>query len=337
MKRRQKRKHLENEESQESADWGGGIFTSPEEASQRGSSGVAKGWNLGVREVSSISEYFSCVSFPRKFLHGGIWRLHHDSSQHRSPLSQVHEEWETAPHSQHISFLSPSSYKTCISSLYVNKEESGMKIYYMKVQMQNGVAVSWETEETSMFVEKLPRMEEGTIPEDVGVGNTPSDVSTRNLLSDSEPSGEEKEHEERTESDSLPGSPDVEERPRAKTPDWLVTVDTGFRCMACCRVFSTLEILQEHVQYGIREGFSCHIFHLTMARLTGTVESESMQEEEEGDGIEDEDEENKEKAKEEKSQEKENDEEPPTGNTLGLKRPLSQCPGCVFHSSEDRK
>lgn len=205
-----------------------------------------------------------------------------------------------------------------------------MKIYYMQVQMKKGVAVSWETEETSESLEKQPRMEEVTLPEDVRVGTPPSDVSTRNLLSDSEPSGEEKEHEERTESDSPSGSPTVEERPRARTPDWLVTMETGFRCMACCRVFSTLESLQEHVQFGIREGFSCHVFHLTMAQLTGNMELESTQEEEE-------EEEEKEEEEPEKQEEKGNEEEHPTEEDLGMRRAWSQCPGCVFHSPKDRK
>ncbi|XP_049628691.1 protein FAM170A [Suncus etruscus] len=337
MKRGQKRKHLENKESQQNVDKGGGMSKSPEENSQRGSMGVAEGWSLGIKDISSASEYYSCVSSSCKFLHGRIRRFHHGGPQTRSPIGQAQEQAENnVLHFQHI-FLSHSSYKTCVTSLCVNKEESGIKIYYMKVQMQKGVAISWETEETFMSLEKYPRREERNLPEDVGVCNTSSDVSTGNLLSDS---GEEKEYEESTESDSLPGLPDVEERPRAKTPDWLVTMDTGFRCMACCRVFSTLEILQEHVQYGIREGFSCHIFHLTMARLTGIVELNCTQEEEdenEDEEDENEDKEDKVKAEEEKAKEKETKEEPPTGETLGVMRSLSQCPGCMFHSPKDRK
>lgn len=214
----------------------------------------------------------------------------------------------------------------------MNKEKRGMKIYYMRVQMKKGVAVSWEAEKPSESLEKQPRMEEVTLPEDVWVGTPPSDVSTRNLLSDSEPSGEEKEHEERVESDSpVPGSPAVEERPRARTPDWLVTMETGFRCMACCRVFPSLEVLQEHVQNGIREGFSCHVFHLTMAQLTGNVEPENTPEEEVEDEEEDED------GEDEEQKEKENEEQQPVGEDVSLRRPWSQCPGCVFHSPKDRK
>lgn len=209
-----------------------------------------------------------------------------------------------------------------------------MKIYYMQVQMRKGVAVSWETVDSPGPLQKQLQMEEMTLPEDVRVGTPPSDVSSRNLLSDSEPSGEEKEQEERADSDSPLGSPTAEERPRAKTPDWLVTMEKGFRCMACCRVFATMEILREHVQSGVKEGFSCHVFHLTMTQLAGHVESESAQEEEEE---EEEAEEEDEEEEKENPEDKENEEEPPLGEDVSLRRPWSQCPGCVFHSSKDRK
>ena len=151
-----------------------------------------------------------------------------------------------------------------------------MKIYYMQVQVNKGVAVSWKTKKPLELPEKQLRIEEVTLPEDVcAVATEPSsDVSTESLLSDSEPTGEEKEYEERAEPGSPSGSPAVEERPRAKTPEWMVTMETGFRCMACCWVFPTLEILQQHVKFGVLEGFSCRVFHLTMAQLMGNVESE---------------------------------------------------------------
>nr|XP_044988673.1 protein FAM170A isoform X2 [Jaculus jaculus] len=326
MKRRQKRKHLEIEESQEADEKAGGISKSQEDVPQPEFTGVNKVQSPGVGEVSSASEYFSCVSSPYNLIHRskGIRKLQRDSPKPRSPLALVQEGGETTAPSQHASSSCPS-YKTCVSSLHTHTQERGMKIYYMQVQMRKGVAVSWETEESSESLEKHPRMEEVTLPEGVWVGTPPSDVSTRNLLSDSEPSGEEKEHEEKTESESLPGSPTVEERPRAKTPDWLVTMENGFRCMACCRVFTTMDSLREHVQYGIREGFSCHVFHLTMAQLIGNVESESIQEEEDNDNEE-----------EKKQKEKGNEEQQPTEEDLGMKKPWSQCPGYVFDSPKDR-
>ncbi|XP_016060083.1 PREDICTED: protein FAM170A [Miniopterus natalensis] len=305
MKQREKRKHLENNESQETGEQGGGISKSQEDDSQLGSITVAKGCGPGVGEVSSSSDYFSCVSSPNKLIHGGIQRLHRDSPQPRATLGQVQEQEETAAFLPHVSLSYPSSYKTCVTSPYINKGERGMKIYYMQVQVKKGVAVSWESEEISESLKKKPKMEEVNLPADVRVGTPPSAVSTRNLLSDSEPGGEAKEHEEIAEPDCPPGLPAAEDRPRAKTPDWLVTMETGFRCMACCRVFSTLEILKEHVQFGVREGFSCHVFHLTMAQLRRRVESESIQEKEE--------EEEGHKDEEEGKQGEEEEEEQPTG------------------------
>ncbi|XP_055478961.1 protein FAM170A [Psammomys obesus] len=324
MKRRQKRKHLEIEEAKETDEKAGGISKSQEDVPQPESTGMAKAQSPGVGEVSSASEYFSCVSSPHKLIHRskGIRKLQ-GSSKPRSPLDQVPEGEATTALSQHVSSSGPS-YKTCESSLCINREDRAMKIYYMQVQMKKGVAVSWDTKETSESLEKQPRMEEATLPEGVWVGTPPSDVSTRNLLSDSEPSGEEKEHEEKPESDSPPGSPVVEERPRAKTPDWLVTMENGFRCMACCRVFPTVESLQEHVQYGIREGFSCHVFHLTMAHLISNAESEGTQEEEEDSNEE------KQKPKERKAEGQQ------TTEDVGVKKPWSQCPGYVFDSPKDR-
>ncbi|XP_036266831.1 protein FAM170A [Pipistrellus kuhlii] len=279
MKQRQKRKHLENDESQETDERGRGISKSQNDVLQLGSTEVAKGYDPGVGEISSTSDYLTCVSSPLKLISSGIWRLHQESAQLRSTLNQIKEQEEAVPLLPHVSLSSPSSYKTCVISQYINKEERGMKIYYMQVQVKKGVAISWETEDTSESLKKKPRMEEVKLPEDVRVDTPPSDVSTRKLLS--EPSREVKEHEERAETDSQLGLPTIEERPRAKTPDWLVTMETGFRCMACCRVFPTLEILKEHVQFGIREGFSCHVFHLTMAQLRSNVESEGIREKEE--------------------------------------------------------
>lgn len=47
------------------------ISKSQEDAPQLKSTEVAKGCGPGVEESSSASEYFSCVSTPRKLIHGG--------------------------------------------------------------------------------------------------------------------------------------------------------------------------------------------------------------------------------------------------------------------------
>ncbi|CAO2594010.1 Protein FAM170A, partial [Lemmus lemmus] len=299
------------------------ISKSQDDVPQPESTGVAEAQNPGVGEVSTTSTYFSCVSSPLTLIHRRTQKLQ-DSSKTGSSRDQVPEGEATDATSQHASSSCPS-YKTCVSSPCMNKEERGMKIYYMRVHVIKGVAISWDTSETSESLEKYPRMEEATLPESVWVGAPPSDVSTRNLLSDSEQSGEEKEHEERLESDSPPESPMVEERPRAKTPDSLVTLENGYRCVACCRVYNTLDCLQNHAQNGFKEGFSCHAFHLVMSQIIGNVDSEHNRQQQEDNNEEEEE------HKEEKAEERQPTEED------GVKKPWSQCPGCIFDSPKGQK
>ncbi|XP_059950363.1 protein FAM170A-like, partial [Mesoplodon densirostris] len=256
----------------------GGISKSQEDLPQLGSTVVAKGCSPGAGEVSSASTYFSCASSPRKLIYAGTRRSHRDTAQPKAPLAQVQEKGETAPPSHCVS-SSPSP--PCKHYLHPDKEERGTKIYYMQVQVNKGVAVSWKTKKPLELPEKQLTIEEVTLPEDAcTVGTYPSDVFTESLLSDSEPTGEEKEYEERAEPGSPSGSPAVQETPRAKTPAWMATMETGFRCMACCRVFHTLEILQQHVKGGVLEGFGCRFFHLNIAQWMGNVEFESSPEEE---------------------------------------------------------
>lgn len=247
-----------------------------------------------------------------------------DSSKPVSSRAQVPEGEATDATSQPAS-SSCSSYKTCVSSLCMNKDERGMKVYYMRVHVIKGVAISWDTSETSESLEKHPRMEEATLSESVWVSAPPSDVSTINLLSDSEQSGEEKEHEERLELDSPSESPRVEERPRAKTPDSLVTIENGYKCMACCRVYTTLDCLQQHVQNAFKEGFSCQVFHLVMSQIIGNVESEHSWQQQEDNN------EKEEGHKEEKAEERQ-----PTKED-GAKKPWNQCPGFMFDSPKRQK
>jgi hypothetical protein len=103
-------------------------------------------------------------------------------------------------------------------------------------------------------------------------------VLTHELLSESEPSLHSDTEEEREETDSPAESESVamEETSRAQTPEWLVALDHGFRCMACCRVFSSLEALQYHVENGVNEGFSCHAFHLALAWLKSKGDKKKM-------------------------------------------------------------
>ena len=50
-----------------------------------------------------------------------------------------------------------------------------------------------------------------------------------------------------------------------------------------------------------------------------------------------EDEDEDEDGEDEEQEEKENEEQQSAGEDVSLRRPWSQCPGCVFHSPKDRK
>jgi hypothetical protein len=146
------------------------------------------------------------------------------------------------------------------------EKERIMKVYYMHVRMKRGVAVLPDTEGFAPPQKKM-KLKNIMFPEKIYTEVHPSDVLTNELLSDSEFSLNSETQEEKEEAHN-PTDPMVfEESSRAKTPEWLVALDHGYRCMACCRVFPNLETLQYHVERGIKEGFSCHAFHEALACL----------------------------------------------------------------------
>ncbi|XP_064408135.1 uncharacterized protein LOC106705249 [Latimeria chalumnae] len=58
-------------------------------------------------------------------------------------------------------------------------------------------------------------------------------------------------------------------------PEWMCIQRNSYKCVACCRVFRTLESLQFHAKYGRREGFSCCVFY---RKLRSMWERENKQE-----------------------------------------------------------
>ncbi|XP_023556338.1 protein FAM170A [Octodon degus] len=294
MKRRQKRKHIENEDSDEKQ---GGPSKSPEDAPQALSSAVAWNQTPGIGETSSGSEYFSCVSSPSKLaklICGRTSMLPGCASQPGcSGVAKVQTlgAGETSSASEHhvssplklihgIHGVQGDGPKDKPSIVQVEKREmpSAPKLISFSSCSScktciNSVCIN--KEETSMKIYY-------------------TEVKMKNGVAVS------CEAEETSES---PGKqPRMEE---AVLP----------------------EGLQEHVQYGIREGFSCHVFHRAMTQLRGSVEAECTQEKVQ--------EEEQEAKQEQKQEEKECEEEPPAGEDLVRKKPWSQCPGYVFHSPEE--
>lgn len=198
-----------------------------------------------------------------KFSFLGGPQTHQDASGVEHP-----KEREASSPFPHVSFPFHPVHdpKRSVSSVHT-EEETVMKIYYMRVQTKRGVAVLYDSEEELEPPSKKTKIEEMTIPETIQAEIPPSQAGTRDLLTESEWSWNNEAQEESEELDSSPEPHVVEEYPRIKTPEWLVAPDKGFKCMACCRVFPSLEILREHVRHGVKEGFSCYTFHLALTCL----------------------------------------------------------------------
>ncbi|ELK36500.1 Protein FAM170A [Myotis davidii] len=166
----------------------------------------------------------------------------------------------------HIPSHSVNNNEPCTSSMQ-GTDLRLRTIYYTRVQLKRGVAVLCHTQERLEPPSKKIKMEEMTYIEKIHENVRITHMSENKPLIDHQHNLESRAQEEREEADSPAQPPALDGDPSAKTPEWLVALDSGFRCMACCRVFPSLEVLQEHVECGVREGFSCHAFHNAMARL----------------------------------------------------------------------
>nr|XP_006216171.2 protein FAM170B [Vicugna pacos] len=181
-------------------------------------------------------------------------------------------------------YQSYSQDKSCYSCTYSDKDaaQQNMCAFYTHVKTVQGVAVAWETDSGFEPVSRQPRIHEAEfIRRQRRKGSSFEMASNTDLRWELEAS--------RSNTCSEPD--DVELlaplecclQELRDTPDWLVTTNYGLRCMACCRVFPTLEELLEHAQYGIQEGFSCQIFFeemLEKRRARGQMQEQQSEEEE---------------------------------------------------------
>ncbi|KAK1345046.1 hypothetical protein QTO34_013751 [Cnephaeus nilssonii] len=186
----------------------------------------------------SPSEYFTCVSSPSKLLHSdvdGPCNSQEDAPQRQSPVEAAAYSQATAVNS----FTSEYSSFVCSPSKLSSpdEDEEGLEPPSKKIKMEEMTYIGKVHENVfiSHMSEKKPPIDH-----------------EHNLESRAQEKGEEADHPAQP--------PALGGYPSAKTPEWLVALDSGFRCMACCRVFPSLEVLQEHVEYGVMEGFSCHAF-----------------------------------------------------------------------------
>ncbi|KAG6927662.1 family with sequence similarity 170 member B, partial [Chelydra serpentina] len=138
-------------------------------------------------------------------------------------------------------------------------EGEAKSLFYMRVRAVNGVSVAWETRAGFGDIRKRPRIFKANYTG--GESFASSDLSsshTKSELGDVDP-----------EAEGGAGGP-AEEAPQQSmgaTPEWLLTPEQGLRCLACCRVFPSLEALTQHVKHGLREGFSCRVYYRVLAQL----------------------------------------------------------------------
>lgn len=184
-----------------------------------------------------------------------------------TPVSMDLQQAETSSPSPHASspFSLFGNNKPC-TSLIPGRDERVMTVYYMRVQMKRGRVVLGDPEEGLEPSSKKMKIEEMTYTEKVFENIPFSQMSMKRPLMDCRPdtdSGAQKK--KKVERPAMP--PSLRVYSRASNPAWLVAHKSGFRCMACCRIFPSLEVLKEHVRHGFKEGFSCHTFHLALTCL----------------------------------------------------------------------
>ncbi|XP_040826411.1 protein FAM170B [Ochotona curzoniae] len=199
--------------------------------------------------------------------------------------------WSSSPSSSQSSseYHSYSQYQSCCSCLCGDEDAPPQSVcaLYTHVQTVRGVAVAWETEEGFQPVNRKPRIHEAEfIKRQRKKGSSFEMASNTDLYWDLEACQDSRSP------DPAEGDEDDTEQlqplecclQELRPPDWLVTTNYGLRCVACCRVFPSLEELLAHAQFGIREGFSCQIFYeemLERRRARDQAQDEQLEEEEE--------------------------------------------------------
>ncbi|XP_004680722.1 PREDICTED: putative protein FAM170B [Condylura cristata] len=192
--------------------------------------------------------------------------------------------WSSSQSSQSSSeYQSYSQYQSCYSCMYDEKDaQQSVCALYTHVQTVKGVAVAWETDTGFEPVSRKPRIHEAEFTKrQRRKGSSFEMASNTDLRWDLEASKNNCCSE--PDDSELLGPLECCLQDLREPPDWLVTTNYGLRCVACCRVFPTLEALLEHAQYGIQEGFSCQIFFEEMLerRRARDQEQEQQLEEEE--------------------------------------------------------
>lgn len=149
------------------------------------------------------------------------------------------------------------------------RQERIMKVYYMRVQRKRNASVVCYTPDELVPPRKRSKIEDVAFPVKIRAGPSFCYQSSEYLVTDdSTYSVEDKDQDQEASScQAVLSAAEENLQARASTPEWPVTPERGFKCMACCQVFSSLGDLVDHVKHGVKEDFSCQVFHLAFTWL----------------------------------------------------------------------
>uniref|UniRef100_A0A8C0ILY2 C2H2-type domain-containing protein n=1 Tax=Chelonoidis abingdonii TaxID=106734 RepID=A0A8C0ILY2_CHEAB len=139
-------------------------------------------------------------------------------------------------------------------------------LYYMKVQAVNGVLVAWKTGTGFEAISKRPRIFKAKYSG--GESFAGSDLSSSHTKAELGDVDQEAESGARGPAEEAP------QQPTGEPPEWLLTIEQGVRCLACCRVFPSLEVLTQHVKQGLHEGFSCRVYYRVLGQMRARQRSQ---------------------------------------------------------------
>ncbi|XP_058533555.1 protein FAM170A-like isoform X2 [Ochotona princeps] len=225
------------------------------------------------RDSFSSSEYFSCVSSPSKNLladEDGIQRFKQKYCICSSELPlQMFTPYQRNCFHYHL------ANEPCTPEIHRRKERE-MKVYYMHVPSKREMAGLNNASQPLVPPPRQQQVQEMVFPGKIPIETNLPIMSAWELLTESECCWDVEEHKEKVgvREQSMARHPPLEESPTARPPKWLLSPESGYKCLGCCRVFPSKDALQWHVQHGVEEGFSCRAFHLAFAWL----KSKSMKE-----------------------------------------------------------
>ncbi|XP_029797013.1 protein FAM170A-like [Suricata suricatta] len=222
------------------------VIKSCEDSSRPGPSRLAQVQEQKAKDSHSGNIF--CVCSPDKLIQSEDRRSHEDVPPHElcvsaPACSQAAEEK-----------ASVSEYFSCVSSLSKLSPAGGDGSPQLH-QDASSLGYPTMSESSSPFPH-------ASFPGHLSPAEaTLSHVSMKEFPTDNESRRNHKAQEEREEVEGPAEPPAPQECSRPQTPEWLMALESGYKCMGCCRVFPTLDVLKQHVQNGEEqeEGRSHHV------------------------------------------------------------------------------